>query len=149
MRRHALGVIRMLIEQELPFNLDELIAQSTQLMNLPEPNHQPDGLLEFVYERLSGILREQGYSAQEVDAVLSLRPQRLSDIPDRLAAVRSFSTLPEAESLAAANKRVGNILKKADGKVAANVDKTLLAEPAEAALYQAVDCSKTESGRRF
>jgi len=149
LRRHALGVIRMLIEQELPFNLDELIAQSTQLMDLPEPNHQPDGLLEFVYERLSGILREQGYSAQEVDAVLSLRPQRLSDIPDRLAAVRSFSTLPEAESLAAANKRVGNILKKAEGKVTANVDMTLLAEPAEAALYQALTAVKPKADAAF
>jgi glycyl-tRNA synthetase beta chain len=149
LRRHALGVIRMLIEQELPFNLDELIAESTQLMNLPEPNHQPDGLLEFVYERLSGILREQGYSAQEVDAVLSLRPQRLSDIPDRLAAVRVFSTLPEAESLAAANKRVGNILKKAEGKVTANVDMTLLAEPAEAALYQALTAVKPKADAAF
>jgi glycyl-tRNA synthetase beta chain len=149
LRRHALGVIRMLIEQELPFNLDELIAESTQLMNLPEPNHQPDSLLEFVYERLSGILREQGYSAQEVDAVLSLRPQRLSDISARLAAVRVFSTLPEAESLAAANKRVGNILKKADGKVAANVDMTLLAEPAEAALYQALTAAKPKADAAF
>ncbi|HEY8084578.1 MAG TPA: glycine--tRNA ligase subunit beta [Methylophilaceae bacterium] len=149
LRRHALGVIRMLIEQELPFNLDELIAQSTQLMNLPEPNHQPDGLLEFVYERLSGILREQGYSAQEVDAVLSLRPQKLSDIPARLAAVRVFSTLPEAESLAAANKRVGNILKKADEKITANVDMTLLAEPAEAALYQALTAAKPKADAAF
>ena len=149
LRRHALGVIRMLIEQELPFNLDELIAQSTQLMALPEPNHQPDGLLEFVYERLSGILREQGYSAQEVDAVMSLHPQRLCDIPDRLAAVRAFSTLPEAESLAAANKRVGNILKKAEGKVAANVDMTLLAEPAEAALYQALTSAKPKADAAF
>jgi glycyl-tRNA synthetase beta chain len=149
LRRHALGVIRMLIEQELPLNLDELIAQSAQLMNLPEPNHQPDGLLEFIYERLSGMLREQGYSAQEVDAVLSLRPQRLSDIPERLAAVRIFATLPEAESLAAANKRVGNILKKADEKIIANVDMTLLVEPAEAALYQALTAAKPKADAAF
>jgi glycyl-tRNA synthetase beta chain len=149
LRRHALGVIRMLIEQDLPLNLDELIAQSAQLMNLPEPNHKPDGLLEFIYERLSGTLREQGYSAQEVDAVLSLHPQRLSDIPERLAAVRAFSTLPEAESLAAANKRVGNILKKAEEKIIANVDMTLLVEPAEAALYQALTAAKPMADAAF
>ncbi len=72
-------------------------------------------LADFIYERLAGSLREQGYSALEVDAVVSLRPQRLGDIPKRLAAVRAFAALPEAASLAAANKRVGNILKKAEG----------------------------------
>ena len=73
------------------------------------------GLLsDFIYERLAGSLREQGYSAQEVDAVLALRPQRLGDVAKRLAAVRAFAALPEAAALAAANKRIGNILKKAD-----------------------------------
>ena len=72
-------------------------------------------LTDFIYERLAGSLREQGYSAQEVDAVLALRPQRLGDVAKRLAAVRAFAALPEAPALAAANKRIGNILKKADG----------------------------------
>jgi glycyl-tRNA synthetase beta chain len=61
-------------------------------------------------------LREQGYSAQEVDAVIALRPERWGDIPKRLAAVRAFAALPEAPALASANKRVGNILKKAEGE---------------------------------
>jgi glycyl-tRNA synthetase beta chain len=94
-------------------------------------------LLAFIYDRLAGMLREQGYSAQEVDAVLALRPI-LGDVPGRLAAVRSFASLAEAPSLAAANKRVGNILKKAEGTVEPKVDAALLKEPAEAALHEAL-----------
>ena len=91
----------------------------------------------FVFERLAGNLRDQGYGAQEVDAVVSLRPQRLGDIPKRLAAVRAFATLPEALALAAANKRIGNILKKAEA-VDPHVSEVLLKEPAEIALYAAM-----------
>jgi glycyl-tRNA synthetase beta chain len=94
-------------------------------------------LAEFIYDRFSGLLREQGYSAQEVDAVLALNPQRLADIGERLKAVRAFAALPEASSLAAANKRVGNILKKSDG-AGAGVDPALLAEAAEQALAAAL-----------
>jgi glycyl-tRNA synthetase beta chain len=106
-------------------------------------------LASFIYERLAGSLREQGYSAQEVDAVVGLHPQRLGDIPKRLAAVRAFSALPEAESLAAANKRVGNILKKAEGTVEAKVDTALLKEPAEAALHQALVAVKPQADSAF
>jgi len=63
---------------------------------------------------LAGLLREQGYTAQEIDAVLALRPQRLGDVRRRLEAVRAFAALPQAGALAAANKRITNILKKAD-----------------------------------
>jgi glycyl-tRNA synthetase beta chain len=133
LRRHALGIVRMLIERDLPLALDELIGQALALF------HQADAktatvLSEFVYERLAGMLREQGYSAQEVDAVLALRPQRLGEVPKRLAAVRAFADLPEAPALAAANKRIGNILKKAD-KADAHVSEVLLREDAEKALY--------------
>jgi glycyl-tRNA synthetase beta chain len=133
LRRHALGIVRMLIERDLPLALDELIGQALALF------HQADAktatvLSEFVYERLAGMLREQGYSAQEVDAVLALRPQRLGEVPKRLAAVRAFAALPEAPALAAANKRIGNILKKAD-KADAHVSEVLLREDAEKALY--------------
>jgi glycyl-tRNA synthetase beta chain len=96
-----------------------------------------DDLQNFMFERLAGALREQGYSAQEVDSVLSQRPQRLGDIPKRLAAVRAFAALPEAPALAAANKRVSNILKKA-GDVDAHVSDILLQEAAEIALYAAM-----------
>jgi glycyl-tRNA synthetase beta chain len=94
-------------------------------------------LQDFIYDRLAGSLREQGYSAQEVDAVLALRPQRLGDVPKRMAAVRAFAALPEAPALAAANKRISNILKKAP-EVDAHVSVILLLEPAEKALYAAM-----------
>ncbi len=133
LRRHALGVIRMLIERDLPLDLAWLFGAAKLV----------DGrvigqLADFVYERLAGGLREQGYSAHEVDAVLGLAPQRLGDIPKRLAAVRTFAALPEAASLAAANKRVGNILKKVSGGVTAKVDPARLKEPAEVALNAAL-----------
>jgi glycyl-tRNA synthetase beta chain len=106
-------------------------------------------LADFIYERLAGSLREQGYSALEVEAVVGLRPQRLGDIPKRLAAVRAFAALPEAASLAAANKRVGNILKKAEGTVAARVDAALLKEAAEIALNGALAEVKPKADAAF
>jgi len=93
-------------------------------------------LTDFIYERLAGSLREQGYSAQEVDAVLALRPQRLSDVAKRLAAVRQFATLAEAPALAAANKRVGNILKKVEGGIQLEVSADFLKEPQEIELHK-------------
>jgi len=95
-------------------------------------------VLRFLYDRLAGYLRELGYSAQEVDAVLALRPERWAELPLRLAAVRAFAALPEAAALAAANKRVGNILKKSDSAVPSVVDAALLVEPAERALAAAL-----------
>ena len=91
-----------------------------------------------MFDRLAGSLREQGYSPQEVDSVVSQKPQRLGDIPKRLAAVRAFAALPEAPALAAANKRVGNILKKA-GEVDAHVSLILLKEPGEIALHKVME----------
>lgn len=156
LRRHALGVIRILVDNQLPFDLDQLLQQTIGILQGEELSkgwasaqqatvitqsrlfspESGDRLQAFFYERLAGNLRDQGYSAQEIDAVLSLNPQQLSDIPRRLAAVRAFSALPEAASLAAANKRVGNILKKAEGGVYVLVDADLLNEPAEQALHQ-------------
>jgi glycyl-tRNA synthetase beta chain len=95
-------------------------------------------LSDFIYDRLAGSLREQGYSAQEVDAVLALVPKRLGDVPKRLLAVRAFAALPESAALAAANKRIGNILKKADGDVDAHVSPVLLIEAAEKTLHAAM-----------
>ncbi|WP_374255300.1 glycine--tRNA ligase subunit beta [Aquabacterium sp.] len=134
LRRHALGVIRILVEKNLPLSLPALIGAAVPafgelITNPSEP------LLAFFSDRLAVSLREQGYSAQEVDAVLALQPERLGEVPRRLAAVRAFAALPEAAALAAANKRVGNILKKADAAVEAKVDAALLKEAAEAALY--------------
>ncbi len=150
LRRHALGVIRMLAENDLDLPLDALLQTATAPFASVD-GFRPAGtvLADFIYDRLAGSLREQGYSAQEVDAVVSLRPQRLGDIPRRLAAVRAFAALPEATSLAAANKRVGNILKKAEGNVLAKVDAVLLKEPAELALNEALARVKPQADAAF
>ena len=136
LRRHALGVIRMLTEKDLPVALSALLAGAVPAFGdkITDPTA---ALATFIYERLAGSLREQGFSAQEVDAVLALQPQRLGDVAKRLAAVRAFAALPEAPALAAANKRIGNILKKAQA-VDAHVSAVLLSEPAEIALHAAV-----------
>ncbi|HWV62508.1 MAG TPA: DALR anticodon-binding domain-containing protein, partial [Oxalicibacterium sp.] len=105
--------------------------------------------LEFIYDRLANTLREQGYSAREIDAVLALRPQHLADVAERLAAVRAFAALPEADSLAAANKRVANILKKVEGEVAAKVDASLLKEDAETALNNTLATVKPQADAAF
>ena len=142
LRRHALGVVRMLMERDLPLELNELLERAAQVFGV-EGAHQvspgiavetPRMVAEFIYDRLAGLLREQGYSAQEVEAVLALRPQRLGDIRRRLEAVRAFAALPEAAALAAANKRVGNILKKSGQAAAAEMNGALLQEAAERAL---------------
>jgi glycyl-tRNA synthetase beta chain len=169
LRRHALGVIRLLVEKSLPVDLSEAIRFALEpfspfniLRLVRKPNgeevraiepHQlakdtAETISSFIYDRFAGSLREQGYSAQEVDAVISQLPQRLMQVPKRLAAVRAFKALIEAEPLAAANKRVGNILKKSEdatvaqlkngGALLTQVDTVLLQEPAEHALYEAL-----------
>ena len=139
LRRHALGVIRMLAEGNLDLPLGELLNVAAGAFAAVDGFKTAEtALADFIYERLAGSLREQGYTAQEVDAVVSQRPQRLGDIPKRLAAVRAFSALPEAAALAAANKRVGNILKKVENPVEAVVDNALLKEAAEIALHDAL-----------
>ena len=142
LRRHALGVIRMLIEAGLAVSLGDLVQCAAEVTaNAPasgKPLETRLAVLNFIYERLANLLREQGYSANEVDAVLTLRPDTLREVPRMLAAVRSFAAMPEAPSLAAANKRVGNILKKADGASASTICSELLIEPGEIALAQAL-----------
>lgn len=138
LRRHALGVIRMLIEKQLPLNLVDLIGSAFAGF--------PNGLLSnaqvevetFIFERVGGMMREQGYTANEVDAVLCMRPVKLYLVPKQLEAVRAFAALPESAALAAANKRVGNILKKVEGSIGGEVNAALLAEPAEQSLHQAL-----------
>lgn len=136
LRRHALGVIRMLVEKDLPLGLRDLV-QGAQPVFGDRIEDASTALVDFIYDRLAGSLREQGFSAQEVDAVLALQPQRLGDVAKRLAAVRAFAALPEAPALAAANKRISNILKKAQD-VDPHVSEVLLKEPAEVALYAAL-----------
>ena len=139
LRRHALGVIRMLSEGNLNLPLSEMLTAAASVFATVDGFKPAESALaDFIYDRLAGSLREQGYTAQEVDAVVSQRPQRLGDIPKRLAAVRAFSALPEAAALAAANKRVGNILKKVEDSVDPWVDGALLKEDAEIALHAAL-----------
>jgi len=140
LRRHALGTIRMLIEKNLPLDLDALLAGAASQFGGIEgfdSRRATVELQDFVLDRLAGSLREQGASAQEVEAVLAPRPQRLGEVPRLLAAVRAFAALPAAAALAAANKRIGNILKKAP-EADAHVSELLLQEPAEKALHAAM-----------
>ncbi|TQN08318.1 glycyl-tRNA synthetase beta chain [Acidovorax temperans] len=150
LRRHALGVIRMLVEKDLPLNLNALLAGAVPAFG-DKITDASAALADFIYDRLAGSLREQGYSAQEVDAVLALRPQRLALVQKQLAAVRAFAALPEAPALAAANKRVGNILKKAEveGPVDAHVNPALLQEQAEKDLFAALQRFVPEANAQF
>lgn len=151
LRRHALGVLRMLIEKSLPLSLDTLVQDAAeQFRHIPDfqPARALVDLQGFIYDRLAGSLREQGASAQEVDAVLAPNPQRLVEVPKLLAAVRAFAALPEAPALAAANKRIGNILKKSP-EADAHVSELLLHEDAEKALYAAMQEVVPVANARF
>ncbi len=119
LRRAALGVIRILVERKLELSLFELVER--------------EDVASFIFERARGYFQERGYSAVEVDSVLSLKPARLDLVPRQLEAVRAFSAMPEAESLAAANKRIGNILKQAE-TVPPGFDIALMVLPEEKAL---------------
>jgi glycyl-tRNA synthetase beta chain len=136
LRRHALGVIRMLRQKNWPLSLDIVIDKAVRVFT-DTPSDLRETLATFLFDRMAGGLREEGFSAQEIDAVLSLRPRQLREILPRLKAVRAFSALPESPALAAANKRIGNILKKA-GNVDAQVNSALLQEGAEKNLYIAM-----------
>ncbi len=135
LRRQALGVLRMLSERALPLDLRELIELA--IAQFPPEQVKtsilPD-LLRFFLDRLSNYLRERDHEAQEIDAVLALEPTRIDQVPAKLAAVAAFRQLPESASLAAANKRVRNILKKAQARSAAP-DPALMTEVAERALH--------------
>jgi glycyl-tRNA synthetase beta chain len=151
LRRHALGVVRMLVEKDLPVELHWLLHNAGDPFGASinaDRVADVNALLDFIYDRLAGALREQGYSAQEVDAVLALRPQRLADVARRLDAVRVFAALPEAAALAAANKRIGNILKKA-GEVDPHVSEGLLQEDAEKAMNAAMNSVLPQADAQF
>lgn len=139
LRRAALGILRILLETPLPLRLDELIDDA--LTGFPPASMAADCRLasaDFLHERLRHLLRDQGHDAAAVDAVLAHQPQRIDDLPLRLAAVKAFVALPEAAALAAANKRIVNILKKSDAWTAAAVDTALLREAAEQTLHAEV-----------
>jgi glycyl-tRNA synthetase beta chain len=156
LRRHALGIVRLLLEKKLEFSLNELLHwASTHFGRVKDFQVAKvvNDLHDFIIDRLDGYMRERGFSSQEIDAVLSNgfrsvqamsmrrsdgRAISLTDVVPRLNAARAFAALPEAPALAAANKRVGNILKKAEGAVEAKINPALLKEPAEMALANAL-----------
>jgi glycyl-tRNA synthetase beta chain len=149
LRRQALGIIRMLIECKLNISFETIIDLALQQFKVEDKAGVLAAITEFCFDRLSVNLREQGASAQEVDAVLALNPSLLSEIPKRLEAVRAFSSLDEAPALAAANKRVGNILKKIEGNVEAKINDALLQEPAEKSLATTLAKIKPEADALF
>lgn len=136
LRRHALGVLRMLMEKGLKVSLRALVDAAWEAeKGVAGVADRREELLGFFGDRLRVMLRDAGYSAQEVDAVLAVPVETLDELPRRLAAVRAFMALPEAQALSAANKRIGNILKKIEGDRPTKVDEALLAETAEKALF--------------
>jgi glycyl-tRNA synthetase beta chain len=149
LRRHALGVARMLVESRLPLSAQALTRMAFDAFPAGLVQDASAALDEFLIERLKGYLREGGYSVAEVDA--AIHAQQLGDwstIPSRLAAVRAFVALPEAPALAAANKRIANILKKA-GDVDPHVSELLLKEPAEQALFAAMGSVLPQADAQF
>ena len=116
LRRAALGILRILMEGPLPLDLRALITDAAASFPAGVLNGEfAEQLLDFMLERLRGSLRDAGHAQDVVDAVLAQRPTRIDLVPAKLEAVRAFLALPEAQALAAANKRIGNILKKAEG----------------------------------
>ncbi|MGZ5113382.1 MAG: glycine--tRNA ligase subunit beta [Usitatibacter sp.] len=138
LRRHAIGIVRILIEGDFDLPLHQLVAHAFDVFPAGMLGGAHADVESFLRERLRGYLREQGYSANEVEAVLCMDPVRLSPIPKQLAAIRDFMKLPEAESLAAANKRVANILRQAaaKGEAFGNADAGALVEQAELDLFR-------------
>lgn len=138
LRRHALGVLRMLLERKLDVALTELVDIGYEGMKgIEGVKDARVELLNFFADRVRVMFKDQGYSAQEIDAVLAVNPATVLEVPARLQAVRAFAAMAEAETLAAANKRIGNILKKSD-LVLGDVEEARLVEDAEKALFAAL-----------
>jgi len=148
MRRAALGVIRILIERDLPLSVYDLVKAAFAGYR-GRVGEATNFLETFIFERLAGYCRELNYSTLEVDAVISLRPGLVHLVPKQLAAVQAFNALPEAESLIAANKRVGNILRQAAAKggTFGHADPALFAEDAERALHEALRAASATAAK--
>ncbi|MDN4055188.1 glycine--tRNA ligase subunit beta [Massilia sp. YIM B02763] len=141
LRRHALGVMRMLVEKRLPLGIDELLADAAATFDTVPAFKDPGAEVKaFMLDRVRGLLRDRGFSPNEVEAVLAQDPDRVDDVVQRLEAVQAFAALPESSSLAAANKRISNILKKNEEALAqaGSVDAALLQDEAEKKLHASV-----------
>ena len=150
LRRSALGVVRILVEQGLPLSLHDLVNAAFEGYAGKIGGAHTD-LTMFFFDRIRSYFLEQGYTANEVEAVISMHPVRIDLIPKQLEAVRAFALMPESASLAAANKRVANILKQAasKGESFANAKPNELAEPAELALHKAIRSTSAEADKQF
>jgi glycyl-tRNA synthetase beta chain len=150
LRRAALGVVRILIERDLALPLHELINAAYAGYEKRIGDAHAD-LQSFILDRLSGYLKDRGYSALEVESVVSKAPTQINLVLRQLEAVRAFTKLPEAESLAAANKRVVNILRQAatKGESFSNADAGRIKEPAERALFDALQATSQHATSLF
>ncbi|MGZ3238036.1 MAG: glycine--tRNA ligase subunit beta, partial [Burkholderiaceae bacterium] len=149
LRRHALGILRMLIEKRLPLSISKLLSDTAQLFAGNAQFKDPSAdAATFLFDRLRGLLRDRGFTQNEVEAVVAQNPDTLDNIIERLNAVKAFAALPEAESLAAANKRITNILKKSEG-AAGTIQPALLKEAAEEGLYSAMTKLKPQVDAAF
>ena len=146
LRRHALGICRLLLEKNLSLSLPDLIELARK--QFPQKDVQEKAKAEdiyaFIIDRLRAYLRDQAvagkpFTTEEIDAALSQSPAQLNDLIDRLAALREFNALAEAAQLAAANKRISNILKKNATTIPGACSSKLLQVPAEIALYEALE----------
>ncbi|MEZ5534514.1 MAG: glycine--tRNA ligase subunit beta [Thiolinea sp.] len=140
LRRAALGVLRIMIEEELPLDLADLLDNAAENLST-QLGKKPDSAeaLAYILERLRAYYHDQGIGTELVDAVAVLNPTRPLDFDRRIKAVAKFRQLTAAESLAAANKRISNILRKVEGEIPESVSADLLQEAAEQALAAAVN----------
>jgi glycyl-tRNA synthetase beta chain len=148
LRRHALGICRLLLEKNLSLSLPELIELARAQFSQKEVQEkaQVADIYAFIIDRLRAYLRDQSvagtpFTSAEIDAVLSQSPAQINDLIARLTALREFNALPQAAQLAAANKRISNILKKTTTAIPAACSSKLLQIPAESALYQALEAA--------
>ncbi|MES3025113.1 MAG: glycine--tRNA ligase subunit beta [Pseudomonadota bacterium] len=149
LRRHALGVLRMMLEKRLPLSISALLQDAAAPFAGRAGFADPSAAVTaFILDRLRGILRERGFSPNEIEAVLAQNPDRLDDIVQRLDAVQAFAALPESASLAAANKRITNILKKSDA-ASGEASEALLQEDAERKLFAAIARVRPEVDAAF
>jgi glycyl-tRNA synthetase beta chain len=146
LRRHALGVIRMLVEKDLPLDLARCCPAAVPAFGDKISDATP-ALADFIYDRLAGSLREQGASAQEVDAVLALRPQRLADVAQRLQAVRAFAALPEAPRWPRPTSASATSSRSPKARALRSI--LLFAEQAEKDLYAAMQSTVPAANTKF
>lgn len=149
LRRSAIGILRILIEKQLPINLVALVEQAIKGYSTSEGSKIAKmgdtftQVMAFLNSRYRAMYTEQGVSVDTIQAVQAINPHMPLDFDQRIRAVQTFSELPQAEKLADSNKRVANILVKSEVRVADTVDEALLSEPAEQTLYQAVQQAQT------